>query len=58
MEGTAFSNAGVVPTSQMYWGDRSVYGEGGFYLDGSNNGAILETLTGAIRLAGMAILVL
>lgn len=49
LEGTAFSNAGVVPTSQMYWGDRSVYGEGGFYLDGSNNGAILETLTGAIR---------
>lgn len=49
LEGTAFSNAGVVPTSQMYWGDRSVYGEGGFYLDGSNNGAILESLTGAIR---------
>ncbi|MDE7327507.1 MAG: hypothetical protein K2N63_14745 [Lachnospiraceae bacterium] len=49
LEGTAFSNAGVVPTSQMYWGDRSVYGEGGFYLDGSNNGAILESMTGAIR---------
>ena len=49
LEGTAFSNAGVVPTSQMYWGDRSVYGEGSFYLDGSNNGAILESMTGAIR---------
>lgn len=49
LEGTAFSNAGVVPTGQMYWGDRSVYGEGSFYLDGSNNGAILESMTGAIR---------
>lgn len=49
LEGTAFTNLAVVPTSQRYWGDRSVYGEGGFYLDGSNNGAIAESLTGAIR---------
>lgn len=49
LSGTALTNAGVLPTSQMYWGDRSVYGEGGFYLDGSNNGAIAESLTGAIR---------
>lgn len=49
LEGAAFTGAGIVPTSQMYWGDRSVYGEGEFYLDGSNNGAIAESLTGAIR---------
>lgn len=49
LEGTAFTNQGVIPTSQMYWGDRSVYGEGSFYLDGSNNGAIAESLTGAVR---------
>lgn len=49
LEGTAFANQGVVPMGQMYWGDRSVYGEGSFYLDGSNNGAIAESLTGAIR---------
>lgn len=49
LEGTALTNAGIVPTSQRYWGDRSVYGDGEFYLDGSNNGATLESLTGAIR---------
>lgn len=49
LEGTALVRAGVIPTSQYYWEDRSVYGEGGYYLDGSNNGAIAENLTGAIR---------
>lgn len=49
LDGTAISRAGVVPTSQYYWGDRSVYGEGEYYFDGSNNGAIQESLTGAIR---------
>ncbi len=49
MEGTALTVANVVPTSQYYWTDRSVYGDGEYYLDGSNNGATLESLTGAIR---------
>lgn len=49
LEGTALVRSGVVPTSQLYWDDRSVYGEGEYYLDGSNNGAIAENLTGAIR---------
>ena len=49
LEGTALTRAAIVPTSQYYWGDRAVYGEGEFYLDGSNNGAIQESLTGAIR---------
>lgn len=49
LEGTALVRAGVVSTSQYYWNDRSVYGEGEYYLDGSNNGAIAENLTGAIR---------
>ncbi len=49
LEGTALSRAGVVPASQYYWSDRLVYGEGSYYLDGSNNGAILESCTGAIR---------
>lgn len=49
VDGTAFSRAGVVPTSQYYWGDRSVYGEGEYYFDGSNNGATQENLLGAIR---------
>lgn len=49
LEGTALVRAGVVSTSQYYWGDRSVYGEGEYYLDGNNNGAIAENLTGAIR---------
>ncbi len=49
LNGTAISRAGVVPTSQRYWGDRAVYGEGEYYFDGSNNGAIQENLLGAIR---------
>lgn len=49
LDGTALVRSGVVPTSQLYWNDRSVYGEGEYYLDGSNNGAIAENLTGAIR---------
>ena len=49
LDGTALTIANVVPTSQRYWDDRAVYGEGEYYLDGSNNGATLESLTGAIR---------
>lgn len=49
LDGTALTGAAIVPTSQYYWSDRAVYGEGEFYLDGSNNGAIQENLTGAIR---------
>lgn len=49
LEGTALVRSGVVSTDQYYWEDRSVYGEGEYYLDGSNNGAIAENLTGAIR---------
>lgn len=49
LEGTALTGAAIVPTSQYYWSDRAVYGEGEYYLDGSNNGAIQENLTGAIR---------
>ncbi|HIQ77275.1 MAG TPA: hypothetical protein IAB79_07515 [Candidatus Faecousia excrementipullorum] len=49
LEGTALTRANVVPTSQYYWNDRSVYGEGEYYLDGSNNGITAENLTGAIR---------
>lgn len=49
LEGTALSMAGLVPTSQYYWSDRAVYGENDYYLDGSNNGALAESLTGSIR---------
>ena len=49
LDGTALTRAAIVPTSQYYWTDRMVYGEGEYYLDGSNNGAIQESLTGAIR---------
>ena len=49
LDGTALTRAAIVPTSQYYWSDRMVYGEGDYYLDGSNNGAIQESLTGAIR---------
>lgn len=49
LEGTAFGRANLVSTSQFYWSDRLVYGEGEYYLDGSNNGAILETATGSMR---------
>ena len=48
-ENTALTVANVIPTSQYYWDDRSVYGQGEYYLDGSNNGATQESLTGAIR---------
>ena len=49
LEGTAFSQANIVPTSQRYWDDRAVYGEGEFYLDGNNNGMVQESAVGAIR---------
>ena len=49
LEGTALTRAAIVPTSQYYWTDRMVYGDGEYYLDGSNNGAIAENLLGAIR---------
>ena len=49
LDGTALTRAAIVPTSQYYWTDRAVYGEGEYYLDGSNNGSIQESLTGAIR---------
>ena len=49
LDGSALTIANVVPTSQYYWDDRAVYGEGDYYLDGSNNGATAENLTGAIR---------
>lgn len=49
LDGTALTRSAIVPTSQMYWNDRMVYGEGEYYLDGSNNGAIQETLLGSIR---------
>ncbi|MBR2047834.1 MAG: hypothetical protein IJ960_04475 [Oscillospiraceae bacterium] len=49
LDGTALTRACIVPTSQYYWTDRSVYGDGEYYLDGNNNGAIAENLLGAIR---------
>ncbi len=49
LDGSALTVANVVPTSQYYWDDRAVYGDGDYYLDGSNNGATAENLTGAIR---------
>lgn len=49
LEGTALTRASIVPTSQYYWTDRAVYGEGEYYLDGNNNGTIAENLLGAIR---------
>ena len=49
LDGTALTRSAIVPTSQYYWTDRAVYGDGEYYLDGSNNGAIQESLTGAIR---------
>ncbi len=49
LEGTALTRANIVPTSQYYWTDRAVYGEGEYYLDGNNNGTTAENLTGAIR---------
>ncbi len=49
LEGRALRESCVVPTSQYYWEDRIVYGEGSYYFDGSNNGAVRERLTGAMR---------
>lgn len=49
LEGRAIRESCVVPTSQYYWEDRLVYGEGSYYFDGSNNGAVRESLTGAMR---------
>lgn len=49
LEGTALTRACIVPTSQYYWTDRAVYGEGEYYLDGNNNGTIAENQLGAIR---------
>lgn len=49
LEGRAFRESCVVPTSQYYWEDRLVYGEGNYYFDGSNNGAVRESLTGVMR---------
>ncbi len=49
LEGTALTRANVAPTTQYYWTDRLVYGEGEYYLDGVNNGVVAEDLTGAIR---------
>ena len=49
LEGTALTRASIVPTTQYYWTDRAVYGEGEYYLDGNNNGTIAENLLGAIR---------
>lgn len=49
LEGRAIRENCVAPTSQYYWEDRMVYGEGGYYFDGSNNGAVRESLTGAMR---------
>ena len=49
LEGTALTRAAIVPTSQYYWTDRMVYGDGEYYLDGNNNGVIAENLLGAIR---------
>lgn len=49
LDGTALTRACIVPTSQYYWTDRAVYGEGEYYLDGNNNGTIAENQLGAIR---------
>ena len=49
LDGTALTRGCIVPTSQYYWTDRMVYGDGEYYLDGNNNGVIAENLLGAIR---------
>ena len=49
LDGTALTRACIVPTTQYYWTDRAVYGEGEYYLDGNNNGTVAENLLGAIR---------
>lgn len=49
LDGTALTRSAIVPTSQFYWSDRLTYGDGEYYLDGNNNGAIQESLLGSIR---------
>ena len=49
LSGRAMRESSVVPTGQYYWEDRLVYGEGSYYFDGSNNGAVREKLVGAMR---------
>ena len=49
LSGTAFTPASIVPTTQYYWNDRMVYGEGDYYLDGNNNGSIAESAIGEMR---------
>lgn len=49
LEGKAFTNTNVLPTSTRYWTDRSVYGHGEYYLDGLGGGTTAETAKGAIR---------
>lgn len=49
LDGTALTRACIVPTTQYYWTDRAVYGDGEYYLDGNNNGTIAENQLGAIR---------
>ena len=49
LDGTALTRGCIVPTTQYYWTDRMVYGDGEYYLDGNNNGVIAENLLGAIR---------
>lgn len=49
LDGKAFLNTNVLPTSTRYWGDRSVYGNGNYYLDGLGGGTTAETDKGAIR---------
>lgn len=47
LEGNALSINGITPTSELYWGDRSVYGEGEYYL----TSVLVESNVGAIRSA-------
>ena len=49
LSGTAFTAANVYRTSKYYWTDRSVYGNGQYYIDGNCNGNIPESAIGAMR---------
>jgi|GEM_PF-1286116 len=49
LSGSAFTNAAIAPTTQIYWTDSKIYGWGDYYLDGNNNTAISESFTGSIR---------
>lgn len=49
LEGKAFTNINVLPTSTRYWTDRPVYGHGEYYIDGLGGGTVAETAKGAIR---------